>query len=138
MPCAERSSLAYYLLFLISFVAISQSFRCQSTVSLGPRPRVGKFSDTLFAPNRTLKFKTLVRRRVGSADRDQGGLPSTITDTVTAFDCSISSYVLASAMADLTQRFPPELLAEILGHVPGLDVLRFKQARGQQLPCRLY
>ena len=32
-------------------------------------------------------------------------------------------------MADITQRLPPELLAEILEHVSVPDVLRFEQVR---------
>ena len=43
------------------------------------------------------------------------------------------SNVLASTMTDPTQRLPLEMLAEILRHVPGLDVLRFKQVRSQPL-----
>ena len=33
-------------------------------------------------------------------------------------------------MADISQIFPPELLAEVLEHTPARDVLRFKQVRG--------
>ena len=36
---------------------------------------------------------------------------------------------LASAMRDISRRLPPELLTEILSHVPVPDVLRFKQVR---------
>ena len=30
-------------------------------------------------------------------------------------------------MIDVIQKLPPELLAEILGHVPAQDALKFKQ-----------
>ena len=36
-------------------------------------------------------------------------------------------------MADITQKLPPELLMEILGHVPVRDVLKFKQVRRNPL-----
>ena len=37
------------------------------------------------------------------------------------------------AMADITQKLLPELLMEILGHVPVCDVLKFKQVRRNPL-----
>lgn len=46
-----------------------------------------------------------------------------------------SSYVSDRAMADPTERLPLELLAEILRHVSGLDVVRFKQVKSQSLMC---
>ena len=36
-------------------------------------------------------------------------------------------------MVDITQKLPPELLMEILGHVPVRDVLKFKQVRRNPL-----
>jgi hypothetical protein len=39
------------------------------------------------------------------------------------------------AMTDITQKFPLELLTEILGHASVPDVLRVKQVKGQLLVC---
>jgi hypothetical protein len=37
------------------------------------------------------------------------------------------------SMADITQKFPPEILTEILSHVPVRDVLKFEQVRRNPL-----
>lgn len=38
-------------------------------------------------------------------------------------------------MVDLTQKFPLELLAEILGYASAPDVLRFEKVKRQPLTC---
>ena len=50
--------------------------------------------------------------------------------------CTTPSLTLAhpqNPMADITQIFPPELVAEILGHASVPDVLRLKQVKPQSL-----
>ncbi|KAF9653285.1 hypothetical protein BDM02DRAFT_3265533 [Thelephora ganbajun] len=81
---------------------------------------------------------------IAIADRESISCPTTTTfahilvylETVDAFTVSYQAgfwdtptirIITEPTMADLTQKLPAELLAEILGHVPVLDVLRFKQ-----------
>ena len=39
------------------------------------------------------------------------------------------SHALPPMMTDISQKLPPELLAEVLSHVPVIDTLRFKQVK---------